>query len=683
MADGTVTIPTYSNVVNQAFLIEPLGGVTHPLSYLDRFPDALYDKSLNSNLVKLIYTLIGPAGVASIKDSLLQARLQLEAAGLELFDMERFYGNPFAFGRILEEVQDADLNGLVDPDQLDEIRVKDERYRSRAIDFMLGVKAGNSPQGLTLVARSGLGHNVEIIENYRYLFDRHSDDPLGLPFFGQTTSTEEFIVIPRQEISKTESQRLFFDGSPDGGSFLLGYGGQYTTALAFDAHYLQVQAALQALSTVGIGNAEVRGGIAGLNDFIITFKGALADRDVQTVQVVSALYDLGSSSSTLVNGFVEVIHGGFESINETVNISDRDVHNLQGALDRIRPVATIFSTNTSAGKSSRQRWQSVTASSEYAETRRWVSGDPGVPWPAPQQPYWIEPNIEKAVPRTTNVRGRHYVHYHTPAAIYAYTDVATEDDNYLEDVAVLANYKSEHFGVFSAAQRAVLPILRNYNSDTIFKAEYAAHSRPNPARITDHLDGLPIFNESYPSPYLQYILGRRKRLPFWASLERTSGEEFLEIDLGSAQAVNFLSFDLIRTPLDIEIDYDTLDMSPRRSWAPVYPVDKRYFNTSVVYSTEANPWHNTTFLFQNRKGEIPFTRYLRLRFKRHTTGQPPGPFDDAFLWDKTLQVQNPWSVDIRGLRLGRMANPTDRNGGFGFRYFWWREDLDAFGNPLT
>lgn len=681
MAINTVSLPTYSNVIDQRYLIEPLGGVTHPFSYLDRFPDALYDKSVNSHLVKLIYTLIGPAGVASIKDSLFQARLALEARGLELFDMEKFYGDPFAFGRILEEIHEQDLTGIIDPDEWDEIRAKDERYRSRAIEFFLGTKAGTSPTGLTHIARSGLGHNVELVENYKFLYDRHSDDPLGLEYFGKTFSTEEFIIIPRREVSKTESQRVFFEGAPDGGSWQLGYGGVYTTPLTETAHFLEVQAALQALSTIGVGNVEVRGGPIP-NDFIITFRGALADIDVLPVQIISALYDLGSADAVLVPGFVEAIHGGFESVDEPVNISDRERHNLQEALDRIRPVPTFFSTSNAPGTTSRQVWSSVTPTSEYVEARQFVSGDPSVPWPTPEGPYWIEPSIEKAVPRTVNVRGGNYVAYHRPSSIAAYTDAATDDADYSEDTSVLASYASAHFGQFNPAQRQAFPILRQYTSNDVFAAEYALHHRPRPAFVTDNLSGLPIFNGSYPSPYLRYIEGLKRRLPFWASQERASGDEYLEIDLGQARAVNFLSFDMIRTPVDIEIDYDVLDQSPRRQWAPVYPVDKRYFNTSVVYSPDANPWYTSTFLFQNRKGEIVFTRYLRLRFSRHTTGQPPGPFEDAFLWDKSLQIQNPWSIEVRGLRLGRAVTPTYRNNGFLYRYVWWRDDFNAFGSSL-
>lgn len=671
--NNAITAPVASGVIDQRFLIEPLRASSNPTSYLDRFPEEVYDKSITSHLVRFIYTLIGPAGVASIKRNLFQARLELEAHGLEIFNLEKFYGDPFAFGRILEETSEQDFTGLISAEEWETIKAKDEAYRNRAIDFMKGVRGGNSPAGLTLIAKSGLGHEVELIENYKFFFDQHSDDPLGLPYVGQTRSTEEFIIIPRQEISSTEVQRIHVNGFPDGGTFILSFRGQNSTQIDFDAHYLEVQAALQGISTVGVGNAEVRGGPIP-NDFIVTFKGALADRDVPTLTATSALYEVQATESILCPIVITTEHAGNESVDEVVRISERDKHNLQSALDRIRPVNTIPSYGKAPGTTSRQRWQTVTPSSQYVETRKFVTGAPEIPWPKVSKQFWIEPDKEKSAPSTRRVR-QAYVHYHNVSDIHAYTEAATDDAGYLSDIRNVDNFTSEHVGAYGPEQSSLFPILRQFANytDQTFPAEAALENRQSFIRFSDRIDGTAIFNEGYPLDYLTLVNRRyrRQRAPFWSSATAEDGSEYLELDLGSVKAVNYLSFSLIHKPLKIEIDFDTFGGPYSRQFVPAYPLDSRYFPTNIVHMPGSNPWQNVKFLFQNKKGEIPYTRFIRIRFERQT-GSQANNLGAKFLWDSVHQVQVPWTIEVRSLQVGRFvsAAPTRVNRNK-YLYQWW------------
>lgn len=61
-------------------------------------------------------------------------------------------------------------------------------------------------------------------------------------------------------------------GAPSAGTFTLTYKGQTTTAIAYNATSSAVQTALQALSTIGAGNATV----SGTGPYIVNFAGALA-----------------------------------------------------------------------------------------------------------------------------------------------------------------------------------------------------------------------------------------------------------------------------------------------------------------------------------------------------------------------------------------------------------------------
>jgi hypothetical protein len=68
-------------------------------------------------------------------------------------------------------------------------------------------------------------------------------------------------------------QTVTITGGPTGGTFTLTFGGQTTSALAYNAAAGAVQTAFQALSSVGAGNATVAGSAGG--PYTITFGGTL------------------------------------------------------------------------------------------------------------------------------------------------------------------------------------------------------------------------------------------------------------------------------------------------------------------------------------------------------------------------------------------------------------------------
>jgi hypothetical protein len=71
-------------------------------------------------------------------------------------------------------------------------------------------------------------------------------------------------------------QTLSLTGNPTGGTFALGFGGQTTAAIAFNATAAQVQAALTGLTSVGANNLACTGGPLPGSNLPITFGGALA-----------------------------------------------------------------------------------------------------------------------------------------------------------------------------------------------------------------------------------------------------------------------------------------------------------------------------------------------------------------------------------------------------------------------
>lgn len=70
-------------------------------------------------------------------------------------------------------------------------------------------------------------------------------------------------------------QTITITGGPTGGNFRLVWGGQTTATIPYNASAATVQAALQALSSIGVGNATVTGGPGPNTAWVVTFRGAL------------------------------------------------------------------------------------------------------------------------------------------------------------------------------------------------------------------------------------------------------------------------------------------------------------------------------------------------------------------------------------------------------------------------
>lgn len=79
----------------------------------------------------------------------------------------------------------------------------------------------------------------------------------------------------------TDEVQVLTEGGSGLTSFTVTFGGQTTTAIAAAATAATVQAALEALSTIGAGNVAVTGSTSG--PYTLTFQGALANTNVAQV----------------------------------------------------------------------------------------------------------------------------------------------------------------------------------------------------------------------------------------------------------------------------------------------------------------------------------------------------------------------------------------------------------------
>src|SRR6185437_9867175 len=91
--------------------------------------------------------------------------------------------------------------------------------------------------------------------------------------------TPDFSPVPTNAV-----QTISITGGPTGGTFTLTYQADTTIGLAWDSTAVQVQNALSALPSIGVGNVLVGGPTGG--PWTITFIGALAAEAITTLTVI-------------------------------------------------------------------------------------------------------------------------------------------------------------------------------------------------------------------------------------------------------------------------------------------------------------------------------------------------------------------------------------------------------------
>lgn len=82
-----------------------------------------------------------------------------------------------------------------------------------------------------------------------------------------------------------EVQTISVTGALTGGTFKLGFEGFWTPALAYNVAIAGVDAALEALPSIGTGNVVTGGTALPTGPMTVTFGGSMAKRDVSAIQV--------------------------------------------------------------------------------------------------------------------------------------------------------------------------------------------------------------------------------------------------------------------------------------------------------------------------------------------------------------------------------------------------------------
>src|SRR4051812_5793680 len=97
-----------------------------------------------------------------------------------------------------------------------------------------------------------------------------------------------------------EVQTLTITGTPTGGTFKLAFRSVSTATIAYNATSAAVQAALEAISTIGTGNVICAGGPLPASPVTITFQGQLAGSNQPLLTVNSAAFTAGTTPAATV-----------------------------------------------------------------------------------------------------------------------------------------------------------------------------------------------------------------------------------------------------------------------------------------------------------------------------------------------------------------------------------------------
>ena len=427
-------MPQYSANIDNGVAIEPQKAPPNPSVLIDKdyFPEEVFDTSPDSLIFKFFQSLVGPSGIGWLRKNLFEARMILEEHGFQNNQLDQFYSNPLNLSRNITntpfaETYAEDPKGILTREEWNTLKSKDEAYRSRILDFLHAARLGNTPEGIKLAARSAVGYSFDLIENYQYMFDQHSDEVIGLESFrsekySKIYNANEITLIPNQEKSQTLIKNITFTNSEgigvnfetiSGGYITIQLGGEVaevnwdvTTGItSFD-----IATALGNFNSVGVGNVAVTGSIE--SGFTIKLFNHYSDIVDQSFSVKSELFDKYNTEIP-ISASVDTFWFNQPSA-EIRSLNEYDSKLVDSAVEKLKPVNSYISYGEGQGVYENQEINTVASSSKYFEVIKYVKGSNKIQWPAPNSVYWIEAGIEKESPKVLNDLQQHYKYFHKP-----------------------------------------------------------------------------------------------------------------------------------------------------------------------------------------------------------------------------------------------------------------------------
>lgn len=136
--------------------------------------------------------------------------------------------------------------------------------------------------------------------NLQNEIDDHADIQDGKTEFISHLSGSWKIVYRPFNFVQNEIQTITITGSPTGGTFTLSFEGQTTNPLAFDASASEVDAELELLSNIAIGDVTATGASLPAGTITVEFTGALANKNVGEMTGDGGLLTGGQSPAVVI-----------------------------------------------------------------------------------------------------------------------------------------------------------------------------------------------------------------------------------------------------------------------------------------------------------------------------------------------------------------------------------------------
>lgn len=148
----------------------------------------------------------------------------------------------------------------------------------------------------TVVTNSGAVYTVE----FTYTEGSHAQSQLTASVYSASATARTDLTVTTAAAAVTalnDQQRITLTGVPTGGTFTLTFGGQTTSALAWNASVSAVQTALRALSSIGGGNVNVTSD----NGYLVEFVGTMAAANQPLITGNGSSLTGGSAQSITVS----------------------------------------------------------------------------------------------------------------------------------------------------------------------------------------------------------------------------------------------------------------------------------------------------------------------------------------------------------------------------------------------
>jgi len=154
--------------------LERATGLLNPplttVEYLKNFPSDLYDLRPQSHLSRFLKALLGDSGSGQLHKRNTIARLSAILGGSHFFDLDGLYGAIFNNGRqSVEQLPIDPMDAIATPEEWDELRSRDARYRSRIDSLAKAISLGGTVPGLVQLAEAITGHPCEIYEIWKII----------------------------------------------------------------------------------------------------------------------------------------------------------------------------------------------------------------------------------------------------------------------------------------------------------------------------------------------------------------------------------------------------------------------------------------------------------------------------------------------------------------------------------